>query len=359
MILLPVITAAVLATVAAVAVVTVGTVSGQTDELLVIEGVTQLAVPVGFLVSITQQRLVRMAGLVAELDSTAPTAKLLRQVLRVNLRDPDLDLVAWSPTDQAYRTVEGHAADLDAIAAARRREDVTGRDEEPLAILLTDSSAARDRSLLTTAVAMTRLTLENAYLSRRLLTAEYDARQQLASDLHDGVQNKLCGLLVALSSARASADVSTQPSLKQVDLRVRAALSELRNLVHDVYPQALARLGLRAAIEDAASYLDLPAEISTPTESLPAGTEKALYFMICEALINVFRHAQASWVTVTVTRQGPMVEAIVADDGPGGADPLGSGLAKMRDRARAHGGTLDIDSRPGGGTRLAMRIPCA
>ena len=80
--------------------------------------------------------------------------------------------------------------------------------------------------------------------------------------------------------------------------------------------------------------------------------------MICEALTNIYRHAHASTVSVTVTRTGDMAEAIIADDGVGGADPNGSGLARMRDRAEADGGVLDIDSPYGKGTTLTMRVPC-
>jgi signal transduction histidine kinase len=358
-ILLPVITAAMLAAVAAGAVMTIAAVSRPSDELWAIEGVAQLTVPVGFLVSITQQRLVRMAHLVAHFDGAAPTAELLRQVLRVNLRDADLDLLIWSPADKTYRTVQGRVADSDALAAGRTEVEVTGREGRRLALLMVGLSSARDHSLLTTAAVMSRLTLENALLSRRLLAADYDARQQLASDLHDGVQNKLCGALLALSSATHSADDATHASLDRVSLRISEALSELRDLARDVYPQALARLGLRAAVEDAAGHLDLPADISTPGEDLPAGTEKTLYFMICEALTNIYRHAHASTVNVTVTRTGDMAEAIIADDGVGGADPNGSGLARMRDRAEADGGVLDIDSPHGKGTTLTMTVPCA
>ena len=358
-ILLPVITAAMLATVAAGTVMTVAAVSRPSDELWAIQGVAQLTVPVGFLVSITQQRLVRMAHLVSQFDGAAPTAELLRQVLRVNLRDADLDLLIWSPANKTYRTVQGRVADSDTLAAGRTEVEVTGREGRRLALLMVGPSSARDRSLLTTAAVMSRLTLENALLSRRLLAADYHARQQLASDLHDGVQNKLCGALLALSSATHSADDATRASLDRVSLRISEALSELRDLARDVYPQALARLGLRAAVEDAAGHLDLPAEISTPGEDLPAGIEKTLYFMICEALTNVYRHAHASTVSVTVTRTGDMAEAIIADDGVGGADPEGSGLARMRDRAEADGGVLDIDSPQGKGTTLTMRIPCA
>jgi signal transduction histidine kinase len=166
------------------------------------------------------------------------------------------------------------------------------------------------------------------------------------------------GSLVALSSARHSADSATRASLDRVSLRLSDALSELRDLARGLYPHALAKLGLGAAVEDAARHLDLLAEISMPKDDLPAATEKALYFMICEALNNIYWHAHATVVSVSVICKADMVEAIITDDGIGGANPEGSGLARMRDRAQAYGGVLDIDSPPGRGTTLTMTIPC-
>jgi signal transduction histidine kinase len=357
--LLPVLVAGIIAAIAAAVVVSVGALWHPSDELYTIEGVTWLAVPVGFLVSITQQRLVRMAELIQGLDSDSPSDHVLRQVLRANLSDPSLDLLIWSPADQAYRTVDGEVADVAACTAGRTVAEVTGWGGERLALLVADPSPARDRSIMLTAVAMSRLTLGNAQLSRRLLTADYQAREQLAADLHDGAQNKLCGLLVPLSAARHSADEATRASLDQISLWVSETINELRDLTHGVYPSTLADLGLRAAINDVAGRLDLLATVTTTAGDLPAETEKTLYFMICEAMTNVFKHARARSVTVTVARRGPTVEAVVADDGRGGADPNGAGLARMRDRAHAHGGALTIDSPRGSGTTLTMRIPCA
>jgi len=358
-ILLPVVAAATIAALAAGVVMTMAAVSHPTDELFAIEGMADLTVPVGFFVSITQQRLVRMAGMFAELDDAAPTPKLLRQLLRVYLRDPDLNLLIWSQSDTAYLTVNGHKADDTTLAAGKTAVEVSGRDGGRLAKLIVDQSSARDHTLLAAATVMSRLALENALLSRRLLTADYPARQQLAADLHDGVQNKLCGLLIALSTATQAANEATRASLDQVSQRVDGALRELRALVHSVYPPELSKLGLLDAVRETARRLDLLADIEIPPDGLPPDVSKTLYFVICEALTNVHRHAHATSAMVAVTCDGDMIKAVISDDGVGGADPGGAGLAGLRDRVQARDGVLHIDSRPGCGTQLTARIPCA
>jgi signal transduction histidine kinase len=355
-ILLPVVTAGLLAAVAAGAVMIAAAVSRPTEELFTIEGAVQLAVPVAFLVSILQQRLFQVTGMVAQLED-APPADLLRRVLRANLRDPELELAVWSAAEDAHQTVDGAAADIGVLASGRRHQEVSDSNNRPLAILFVDPSV-RDRNLLNTAVVLTRLTLENAQLSDRLVTASDEARRQLAADLHDGVQNKLWASLMALSAASESADDNTRCHFEQTRLRIGDALSELRNLARGVYPPALS-LGLRAAVEDTVRHLDLPADIRIPNGALPPAVERTLYFMICEALTNVHRHARATSVTVTVRHGNHLAEATITDNGVGGADPQGTGLSNMRDRARARGGSLTIDSVPGGGTTLTMSIPCA
>jgi signal transduction histidine kinase len=360
-ILLPIITAGIIAAAAAAAVEAVNALSSHpaSDELLAIEGVAVLTVPVGVAVSIIQQRLVRMTDLVDQLGRDSPTAEILCQVLRVSLRDSLLDLVIWSAADRAYRTVQGDLADLTALATGRSVYPVTAWNQQALALVVADPAVARDRGLMLTAAALIRITLDNVQLSRRLLTADYESRQKLAADLHNGVQSKLSGLLVTLSTARQPAQASSGASLDKITANVNEVLEELRDLVHGVYPDTLSRLGLRAAIGDAAYRLDLPADIEVPADPLSGEAARNLYFMICEALTNVYRHAHASHVTVAITRHGRMVEAVVTDNGAGGASPLGSGLSRMRDQAHAQGGGLEIDSPPGHGTKLTMRIPCA
>ena len=103
----------------------------------------------------------------------------------------------------------------------------------------------------------------------------------------------------------------------------------------------------------------MPVEIATlPAEPLPPAVEIAVYFVVAEALTNVAKYANATHATVSVAVTGPRVVVEVADDGIGGADvTAGSGLRGLSDRVAALDGALELDSPPGGGTRLRAEIP--
>jgi signal transduction histidine kinase len=299
-----------------------------------------------------------LSKLVAVFDNTDPTTHLLRQVLRHNLRDPGLDLLVWSGADNSYLTVDGGMADIQAMSLGRQVISVRGRSGGPLAVLVTDTDAAGDTNLVDAAIAMSRLALENFMLSRRLLTADYDARQLIVADLHDGAQKDLCALRVALSKLSCADSRQLPPLLETADKLVANALDELRDLAHGVYPHTLTHAGLAAAIEETADELDLIVHLTAPEHRLPATVEKTVYFFVSEALTNAHKHAGTIHLEVAVRQSDGMVIADVRDDGTGGADGQGPGLARLRDRIEAHGGRLHIDSPPGTGTRITARIPC-
>jgi signal transduction histidine kinase len=354
-IILPMIFAGALAGIAAGVVMLVAAVSGPNDELFSIEGMAELAVPVAFLVSIVQQRLSKVTNLVTGLNQSMPTAEFLRQVLRSNLDDPELDLAVWSPDHQRYLTVSGSPA---VPEPGRVAHEVTSTDGPRLALLLIQPSTARDAGLLTTAATMCRLVLENVLLSRRLMTAHYDARQRIAADLHDGAQKDLCAVKVALSAAARGANPATLSHITQARTCVDGAVEELHHLAHGIYPHTLSRFGLQKAVEETIDQLDLPASISAPTGRLPSAVEKTIYFVTCEALTNTWKHADADTVTVNVEQSEGQVTVTITDDGSGGAVPEAPGLRRLRDRVRAFGGELTVDSPQGAGTRLTARIPC-
>jgi signal transduction histidine kinase len=355
---LPVAAAGMLAAVVAGVVVVVTSVTGPHEEVFAIEGMAQLGVPIGFLVSFAQQRMTRLSTLVTVFDNTNPTTHLLREVLRHNLRDPELDLLVWSDADQTYLTVDGGPADVGASLSGRQAIPVMGHGGRPLAVLVTESDAAGNADLADAAVAISRLALENLLLSRRLLTADYDARQLIVADLHDGAQKDLCALRVALSKL-GGADPAALPGLVETaDRLVVNALRELRDLAHGVYPHTLTHAGLAAAIEETADELDLIVHLTAPEHRLPATVEKTAYFFVSEALTNAHKHAGTIRLQVDIRQSEGVVIAEVRDDGTGGADRDGPGLARLRDRIEAHGGRLEISSPRGTGTHVVARIPC-
>jgi signal transduction histidine kinase len=104
----------------------------------------------------------------------------------------------------------------------------------------------------------------------------------------------------------------------------------------------------------------VPVEVTATPDRAPPEVEAAAYFVACEALTNAVKHASPTRVVVATARENGELRLEVSDDGVGGADDAGgSGLPGMRDRVAAHGGTLAIDSPPGAGTRIAVRLPCA
>jgi signal transduction histidine kinase len=205
---------------------------------------------------------------------------------------------------------------------------------------------------------MTRLALEKQQLSRRLLTAEYDARQAIVADLHDGAQKELCALLATLAQTQHADEPTRQVLIDQACSRASDALRDLRDLAHGVYPHTLSHAGLGPAVEEAADHLDLMMRMRIPAERLPGTVERTAYFFICEALTNIAKYAAADTTEIIVDRSEGTVTVSVRDDGVGGADAYGRGLVQMRDRVEAHSGTLTVDSPPGIGTRLTMRMPC-
>jgi signal transduction histidine kinase len=354
---LPVAAAAIVAAVAAVVVVTATTLQGPNDEVFAVEGMADLSVPIAFLVSFGQQRLTRLSGLVTGFDETTSTVRLLREVLRAALRAPELDLVVWSEADNRYMTVDGDPADLASFGAGTPPERVVASDDRPLALLAAGGWAERDRTVISAAVAMSRLALEKFQLSRRLLTAEYDARQKLVADLHDGAQLELYVLMAILNRAEDPDPDVRAEALAEARYQGEAAIKQLSELAHGVYPVSLTQ-GLGKAVRELADRLDEVVRVAIPAERLPAAVEKPAYFLIREALTNAHKHAQAETIDVIVAREGDHVTICVRDDGRGGADPQGTGLAKLRDRIAAHGGQVDVDSKPGHGTRVTARIPC-
>ena len=148
------------------------------------------------------------------------------------------------------------------------------------------------------------------------------------------------------------------PALDQVVAEVGSAISDLRQIAAGVRPARLDD-GLAAALRDLARNAPLPVQVDAPIERVAASVEAAAYFVACEALTNAVKHAAASRVSISARRENGALLFSIADDGVGGAvDRRGSGLAGLRDRVAAHGGSLRIHSPRGAGTRIEVALPC-
>jgi signal transduction histidine kinase len=197
--------------------------------------------------------------------------------------------------------------------------------------------------------------------SRARLVATWDeARRRVVRDLHDGAQQRLIHAIVALKLAQRALQRENGAAGSFVEEALEHAERgnvELRELAHGILPAVLTRGGLPAGVDALVSRLDLPVAIDVPAERYPTEVEANAYFVVAEALTNVVKHSHATRAEVAARQDGGLLRVEVRDDGVGGADPDGHGLLGMADRVTALGGRLDIDSPPGGGTRLAATLP--
>jgi two-component system, NarL family, sensor kinase len=218
------------------------------------------------------------------------------------------------------------------------------------------------------AVHAVRLTADLQHSRERLVTAREEERRRVRRDLHDGLGPTLAAAVLELdTSRRAVADDPERAEQLLVDLRgqMQDAIADVRRLVYELRPPALDQLGLVGALcEHAARISDPNGGLKVAVEApdalpvLPAAVEVAAYRIAMEAINNVQRHAQANRCTVQLDLHDALAVEI-ADDGKGVAPATesGVGMQSMRERARELGGTLTIDDREGGGTRVLARLP--
>jgi signal transduction histidine kinase len=202
-------------------------------------------------------------------------------------------------------------------------------------------------------------------MARRLVAAADAERQRIEQDLHDGVQQQLTGLRIRLALAAESfherGDTEASAALEGFGDDVENAINDVRDLAHGVYPALLTSSGLSAALTSAARRA--APGVTVHGDNLRRcrhEVETAVYFSCLAALDNAAKHAGARQVSIRLTDTGNALRFTVRDSGAG-FDPsrtrAGSGIAHMRDRLGAIGGTLTIDSAPGQGTRVSGHVP--
>ncbi|MEU7404683.1 sensor domain-containing protein [Streptomyces sp. NPDC044948] len=195
----------------------------------------------------------------------------------------------------------------------------------------------------------------------RLVDAFEAERRRIERDLHDGAQQRLVALTMALGLARLDAPPGPlADQLARAHGEAGKALEELRELIHGIHPKVLADYGLTAAVADAADRSAVPVDVRLDLPGrLPQAVEAAAYFVVCEALANVGRHSGADRAEVTGGHRDGRLVLRIRDDGRGGADAgAGSGLTGLADRVSVLDGRLSLSSPPGGPTLLCVEIPC-
>ncbi|WP_327043918.1 histidine kinase [Microbispora sp. NBC_01189] len=205
--------------------------------------------------------------------------------------------------------------------------------------------------------------LAEAEASRtRLLHAGYEERRRLERDLHDGAQQRLVSLGMAIRLAQrhlgdGTADVGALLDAWVAELAV--AVTELRQIAHGLRPSSLDD-GLGNALVTLAGKVPVPVALDVSADDLPDDVATTAYYVASEAMTNAVKHAAPAAIGVRVSRAGDHVTVRISDDGRGGAEMRpGAGLAGLADRVRAAGGALRLSSPEGGGTTVEAVLPCA
>ncbi|MFC3994693.1 sensor histidine kinase [Nocardiopsis sediminis] len=200
----------------------------------------------------------------------------------------------------------------------------------------------------------------------RMVDAAEEERRRIERDLHDGAQQRLLAVTMTLTRARARFDRDPEQArdlLDQARAEAKEVMAELRDVSRGLHPRVLTDHGLEAALPVAAGRCPVPVRVDVDLDGRPsARAEGVAYYVACEALTNVAKHAAAGSVTVraerVARRRGDLLRLTVRDDGAGGADPdAGTGLYGLWDRVNAVDGTLDVHSPADEGTLLTADIP--
>jgi signal transduction histidine kinase len=348
------------------------------DYLLWWQIVGFIALPIALLAGMLRARLARanVGDLVLELERTPPED--LPAALARTLGDPDLEVLFWLPERGEYVDTQGRRAELPAPGADRAVTLLDHDEDEPVAAIVHDASLVDEPELLRASGAAAGLALENARLhaemraqlvqvqeSRvRIVAAADEERRRIERDIHDGAQQRLVALALQLRSAQRQLGNRSDPEIDRLLAEavgeLQVAVEELRELARGVHPAILTEDGLGAALESLAGRTPLPVELDVTDGRLPPQIEATAYFVACEALANVVKHAHASRAAVSARQRNGLLVVEIEDDGVGGARAAnGSGLSGLADRVEALGGRLLVESPAGAGTRVVGEIPCA
>jgi signal transduction histidine kinase len=216
--------------------------------------------------------------------------------------------------------------------------------------------------LVATAVANAESRAQLKASRARIVAASDETRRRIERDLHDGTQQRLVSLALALRAAEARVPREQQElraELAETASGLARVVEDLQEISRGIHPAILFRGGLGPALKALARRSPVPVELAVRVaRPLPKAVAVAVYYVVSEALANAAKHARASVVQVEVATDDAAVVLAVTDDGVGRADPArGSGLIGLRDRVEALGGTIDVASEAGQGTVLRARIP--
>ncbi|MFL6134731.1 MAG: sensor histidine kinase, partial [Nocardioidaceae bacterium] len=299
--------------------------------------------PAGLLVGLARARLDRsaVADLVLELGGTLPPGGI-RQALGRALHDPTLEIVFWLPEAGTYVDEAGEPVAEPAESPGRAVTTLI-RDGAVIASLTHDRALEDQPQLVSAVAAAAGLAVENERLhaqarahlletraSRTRLVAAADAeRRRVERNLHDGAQQRMLNLILALQLAKSRlgnhAYEGADAALDDASTELALALDELRDLARGIHPAVLTDSGLGPAVRALAQRSRVPVLVHDALHDhrYQRSVEETAYFVISEALANVAKHAAASQAVISIEQSDDEVRIEVSDDGVGGATPTG------------------------------------
>ena len=319
---------------------------------------TALAAAVGWSLLRARRTRSSLARLVVELGESPPPGRL-REGIAETLADPALE-IAYPIGDGRYVDAGGRPVDL--ARGDDRAATPLVREGRTVALLLHRSDLLDNPELIEEVASAARLALENERLQAearaqledlrlsrtRIIEAGDAERRRLERDLHDGAQQRLVGLSLALRLLHSQLGSDGDELAVRLDTaggEIRHAIVELRDVAHGIHPAVLTDEGLAAALEAFAEEADVRLA-ALPQERFPAAVETAAYILVAEA-------AKRGAASASVERRDGVLVVEVETE----AEP--ETLVELQDRIGALDGRLGVERAPSGGVRLHAEIPCA
>ncbi|MFL5955387.1 MAG: sensor histidine kinase [Gaiellaceae bacterium] len=332
---------------------------------------TLVSVPVGVVAGVLWSRLRRPEASKLVVELRGQTAATMGERLAEALGDHTLEL-AYRLGPGLYVDAAGRPVELPRDPS-RAVTAVTAGGEE-VAALIHDPALLDEPGLVESVRATAALVLELERLAakvrsqltevrasrERIVSAADAERRRIERNLHDGAQQRLVALSIALGLEASRADPAAADVLSRAQDEVEQTIAEVRDLARGIHPTLLRDEGLQTAVEALARRASIPVKVHGAVhDRLPDSIALAAYFVVSEALTNVVKHASPSEASVVLDHAARVLRVTVTDDGVGGARLReGSGLAGLRDRLDALGATLAIESEPGQGTIVRAELPC-
>jgi signal transduction histidine kinase len=292
----------------------------------------------------------------------------LQSVLQHALHDPALQVAYLVPNSATYADASGNPIldDLSEPTAINLGDEqigviVTGPQTSKELLSQVAHHAAPLVEVVRLRVELNMALREIDASRRRLLQVGYEERVRLERDLHDGAQQRLVSVGMALRLAqrqipRGGVDISGV--LDEAVAELGTAVSELRRVAHGIRPACLDD-GLLPALSDLVRSTPIPVRVNVQTHALADDLETTAYYVAAEAIANAIKYSDAHHIDLDVDARGDLLYIRIADDGLGGAKLRnGSGLAGLADRIGASGGNLEITSPVGLGTVIEAVLPC-